>query len=1045
MTDHDSMFSAHSLDETRGFQSADGERDYCAGELVGPYNLRQLVAKGGMGEVWLAEQFEPLHRFVALKLIRSDNIRGSKHEVEELVSRFEAERQSLAVMDHPNIAKVLDAGVTQRHHPYFTMEFVQGDNATRQLEDDECSPSPDDPRDKLVSAPSLTGYCDQHRLSLKERLELFIPICRAVQHAHQKQIIHRDIKPSNILVAHSDEAPIPKVIDFGLSKATESQSSSSSANLRKTQAGQVMGTPLYMSPEQADSEHTDIDARTDIYSLGAVLFELLTGLTPLQLDSVAHLTAQEKMDFIRDEPRPLASKRLSSSHHEAISKAATNRQTKSNRLLNRLRGDLDCIVKRALESNREDRYSSAVALAEDIERFLASKPVEAHPTTTGYQVRKFVRRHYGYVASAISIAGILLASTIAIGFLYNRASSSALENKQLSNRFQSVVDLIVGTFELGNPVEEEVEGDVSARDLLSAAFDRVLKGKSQQDPLVSAEMCLAIGNSLHALGDTTTAERAFELCHELRLANLPSAHSDVVDAANHLGIARRMNGQPEQALDVVREFTKTPPSRSDGLFVLRSHEVVAQCYGDTGQDEEAIELYDGILSSLRGRQGPEAAYQRLEATSNLGAIQMQVGNKAEALQLFQEAAAIDDDELYDRHPSVLRVKQNLAYTLFKQGQTEQAIPILEEVLQAREEKLPDSHSDTYLGRVHLADGYEALKRYEEAAVQRERIFKQDRKTFGVAHEKTALALNNLATCYFRMNELDKAAEHLEQATTIARTVNGSDSKEALQFIANLAMIYYKAERYEQALPLYKQLFEARKTFWAANDLGHVYKQLGTLGENLPIIEDHLFRCSKNPDSQPFQRKQSTLLLGLAYRELEQHDDALPYLLRSGQFKEAAASALDIRSDPTFSDDAELLSLARIASAEALLAAESLEDGLVQVNEMVTEATDPIEAIHATSLKAAFLLAQEKHDDALVLADKSVEQFSALLPEKHKSLTFQWSARLAIKRLANLQKARGEEETAEQALKALSDFDAKSKELRNSSASRLFKYLLPSRE
>jgi serine/threonine protein kinase len=368
---------------------APSERTEPPGTIIGPYRIVEQIGEGGMGVVYLAEQSQPVQRRVALKIVKPGMDSG------QVIARFEAEKQALAMMDHPNIARVLDAGATEQGRPYFVMELVDGDPITR--------------------------YCDEHHLSLRQRLELFVPVCQAIQHAHQKGIIHRDIKPSNVLITVQDGKPVPKVIDFGVAKAIEVKLTEQTLF---THHGMLIGTLEYMSSEQAEPGPQGVDTRSDIYSLGVLLYELLTGSTPLDRQRVRQAAYGEILRLIKEEDPPKPSTRLSQSG-ESLASISALRQTEPARLTKLLRGELDWIVMKSLEKEPARRYDAASALAADIQRFLNDEPVEASPPSRAYRLRKFVRRNRLVIGTAAIVAASLLTGTILASWQAARATAAA--------------------------------------------------------------------------------------------------------------------------------------------------------------------------------------------------------------------------------------------------------------------------------------------------------------------------------------------------------------------------------------------------------------------------------------------------------------------------------------------------------------------------------------------------------------------------------------------------------------------------------------------
>lgn len=369
------------------------------GRMIGPYKVMEQIGEGGMGRVFVAEQQTPVRRKVALKVIRPAM---GAHDV---VARFEAERQALALMDHPHIAKVLDAGETESGYPYFVMELVRG--------------------------IPLTEFCDRNRLSLRERLELFIDACQAIQHAHQKGVIHRDLKPTNLLVTLHDGRPVVKVIDFGVAKAISQPLTDKTIYSR---FAQMIGTPLYMSPEQAELSGLDVDTRSDIYSLGVLLYELLTGTTPLAEERIKTVGFDEIRRIIREEEIPQPSARLSTLG-EALAGVSMKRRTEPRTLSSLMRGDLDWIVGKALEKDRTRRYETAAALAADVRRFLNEEPVEARPPSAWYRFRKVARRNKVALTTVALVVVALLMG--AAGSIWQAVRARAAEKAAVAAQRKS--------------------------------------------------------------------------------------------------------------------------------------------------------------------------------------------------------------------------------------------------------------------------------------------------------------------------------------------------------------------------------------------------------------------------------------------------------------------------------------------------------------------------------------------------------------------------------------------------------------------------------
>ena len=449
---------------------------YVPGDFIGPYKIRQRLGEGGFGIVFLCEQFEPVRREVAVKVIKAGM------DTEQVVGRFEAERQALAVMDHSAIAKIFDAGATDDGRPYFVMELVRG--------------------------VPLNEYCDKQKLNLEQRLDLFARICDGVQHAHQKGVIHRDLKPGNILVTDADRAePQPKIIDFGIAKAT---SKSLAEKEVFTLEGQLIGTPEYMSPEQAEMTSADIDTRTDVYALGIVLYELLTGRLPFDPKSLRSKGLSEIQRIIREEDPPRPSTRLTAIQEVSdTGQIASQRKTTVDALSSTLRRELEWIPLRAIRKDRTDRYSSAEALAADVRRYLDGEPLEAGPESTSYRLRKFARRHrVAFVTSSLVAASIVLGliGTTIFAVEANRQRNIAVERL---TSLQSLVEAMSGSI---NDSVKNLEGGMAVRRQMLAAAEEQLgllnaEAEASGDPVLFH----TVGRALVSMGDLAGGLRVASL------------------------------------------------------------------------------------------------------------------------------------------------------------------------------------------------------------------------------------------------------------------------------------------------------------------------------------------------------------------------------------------------------------------------------------------------------------------------------------------------------------------------------------------------------
>ncbi|HWX19694.1 MAG TPA: protein kinase [Candidatus Binatia bacterium] len=465
------------------------------GDRIGRYKLLEPIGEGGCGIVYMAEQEEPIRRKVALKVIKLGM------DTRQVIARFEAERQALALMDHPNIARVYDAGTTAAGRPYFVMELVRG--------------------------VRITDYCNNKRLPLRKRLELFSQVCQAVQHAHQKGIIHRDLKPSNILVTVNDGEPVPKVIDFGIAKATSGERLTDKTVF--TAFHQFMGTPAYMSPEQADLTSVDIDTRSDIYTLGVLLYELLTGQTPFDVNELLQAGLDEMRRTLREKEPARPSTRLSTLGADQLTATARLQGLEPPRLISLVRGDLDWIVLKCLEKDRARRYATANALLTDIQRHLSNEPVTARPRSRVYEFQKTVRRHQvGFAAAAAVMAALFLGLGVATWSLLKEKQARRRADTEAAKSFQTarfLEDMLRGI----DPKTAQERDTTLLRDLLGRSAERVSRDLTNQ-PLVEAHLENTLGNIYAALGEFQNAEQMARSALALRRSDPATQPADLAES-----------------------------------------------------------------------------------------------------------------------------------------------------------------------------------------------------------------------------------------------------------------------------------------------------------------------------------------------------------------------------------------------------------------------------------------------------------------------------------------------------------------------------------
>jgi serine/threonine protein kinase/tetratricopeptide (TPR) repeat protein len=727
----EALLRAHDADVTFLAAPAEEVRDLLGASAaegpdtrVGPYKLQRPIGAGGMGTVFLAEQTEPLQRQVAVKVIRPGM--GS-HQV---LARFEQERQALALMDHPHIAKVLDAGTTENNRPYFVMELIDG--------------------------VPLIKYCDRARLSVRQRLELFVPVCQAVQHAHQKGIIHRDLKPSNVLVTLYDGKAVPKVIDFGIAKATGQKLTERAL---ETQVGSVVGTLEYMSPEQAEPGQPDVDTRSDIYSLGVLLYELLTGGTPLRAERLRGVALLDALRAVREEEPARPSTRLDTT--EELPTVAANRGTEPRRLVGLVRGELDWIVMKCLEKDRARRYESADALARDLGRYLNLEPVEACPPSASYRLRKFARRNRKLLLAAGAFVLLLTAGVVASAWQAVRATAAEgqalaardgeAEQRRRAEKSAAESAAVLKFFRdrvLAAARPKGEEGGLGKGATIREALDNAepkIAGAFTDQPLVEASIRHTLAQSYSHLGVLDRAVTQQRRAVELYRRELGGEHASTLGARNNLAIMLQAQGQSEAAL---AQFEELVPLEErvlgpEDTLTLRTTNNLANVLWSLNRLAEARAVYEKALATQRRALGPHNI-DTLRSMNNLANVLWKQRHLNEARKLYEETLDLERRFLPPEHPHTLGTLNNLANVLNDQGKTAEAIKLYEEALQKQRQALPRAHPAVLITMNNLANSLLAHGRLEGSRKLFEETLRLQRGALPAGHPEMLRTMINLA-------------------------------------------------------------------------------------------------------------------------------------------------------------------------------------------------------------------------------------------------------------------------------------------------------------
>jgi serine/threonine protein kinase/tetratricopeptide (TPR) repeat protein len=752
------------------------------GTVIGAFRLLHQIGEGGMGVVYLAEQEKPVRRLVALKIIKPGM------DTAQVIARFESERQALALMDHPNIARVLDAGTTDSGRPYFVMELVKGG--------------------------PITEFCDQNQLAPELRLKLFLDVCHAIQHAHHKGIIHRDIKPSNVMVTLHDGVPVVKVIDFGIAKATVMKLTDRTLF---TAHGQMIGTPQYMSPEQAERSGLDIDTRTDVYSLGVLLCELLTGTTPLEGKRLGEASYAEMQRLIREEEAPRPSTQLSLLGDSATA-LARNRGLDTKRLAQLLAGDLDWVVMKALEKDRKRRYDTPACFAADIERYLRREAIRARPPSTAYKLRKFAQRNRAAVLTGSLIAAALLVGAAVATWqavVATRAKQAALaaaqaekEAKELAQareaETKAVLEFVENrVFAAARPAGQErgLGYQVTIRQAVEAALPFVENSFPDQ-PLIEARLRMTLGQSFWYLGEAKLAADQCQIARTLYTKHLGPEHPETLRSMHNLARSYRALGRYADALQLSEETlalckAKLGPEHPD---TLRSMSCLACGYAELGRRVEALQLREQTLALMKAKLGPDHP-DTLRSMYNLSISYAVLGRQADALNLREETLALRKAKLGPEHPETLRNMNGVACSYADFGRHAEAVKLYEETLAKQKARLGSDHPDTFQTMYNLAISYAALDRQTDALKLREETLALHEARLGPDHPRTLMSKDNVAWSYAALGRYADALKLFEQTLSLQKARLGPDHRSTLGSMWGVAHTLLKLNRGAEALPV----------------------------------------------------------------------------------------------------------------------------------------------------------------------------------------------------------------------------------------------------
>ena len=849
---------------------------------IGNYKLLQKIGEGGMGEVWMAEQIQPVRRKVALKLIRQGtNDRNT-------VTRFEAERQALAMMDHPCITKVFDAGTTADGLPFFAMELVTG--------------------------TSITKFCDSNRFDMRQRLELFVQVCNAVQHAHQKGLIHRDLKPGNILVSFHDSVALPKIIDFGLAKSHQNGIRLTDKTMF-TEYGQVLGTVQYMSPEQAVLDVLDVDTRSDIYSLGVILYELLVGSTPIQRDAMQQKkdTLLKVLANVREQQPPEPSNRLSQSG-DRIFTIGNNRKILPRKLQQLLKGDLDWIVMKALEKERNRRYETASEFAADVQRYLDGEEVIARPPSTGYKFKKFAQRNRKFVLAGVFAFTLMTCAAAVSGWFAirenrarDRAEQASHESAVSAKRSEDVLAFVTRAFESTRPLAGGTH-DMTASEVLEKA--RKLLDDSELDDLGKADVLDSLTSSFLGIGKLNSALETAKQALPLRRELQPPGHQDI---SNSMMLLARCYSKLQQTDDALALLTKAYDQavQQNGVDDPLVHDIMMSLAKNrlrNGQNIEARNLAQQVVDFRKKTLGLGDA-KTIAAIGNLANCYDIARMNQKALELRKQTRDLALKAFGPNHSSTVSAISNLANSLHMTGQTEEALRLRKQVLEQRTKILGPSHPETLRSMHNLAVSYQFEKRFAEEVAIKEKAYSEWVKLLGEDHPKTLATRKSLAISYANVGNYSTSIEIYNDIYLTFLKRSGSEHAETLVALNSLVWARTSLPLNFEPSEELRDMVQQLQTASNRRPSGGLFNTLAVAQfrfKNYELAIEAALKSSKMLPAEydlPCSHPADLAVLAISYHRLGEHE------------KSAAAyrQLLAAMNHTSFKDDAECKSFAAEAN------------------------------------------------------------------------------------------------------------------------------------